>query len=404
MFNRSLWRKQLGKRLDIFARNPKQDIALNGSSSLIAHLAACTMRPFLDAYVREPVLAVQALATITNGPGANELVRRAARMRYQATRLINQEMRNNPAVRVDIERVMVAMDTISLVQQRLHGSQNHWFSRTLASELSGYAPEEFTHLRRRIHDNSKSFYDVFRVLRQRRGSYTHEDLILLYFGLNDSAPGVRAEAARRLGEYAWTPPEKLVNKLMHVALYDHDLVTRVAAARALGSLRDRIVSPDFLHTLSQHLDNSDRFVRSSTAMLLGELGELAGTEELVDQLTELLYDMDNYVREAAACTLGRMGMAALKPNVMDGLVNALEHEDVHGAAVASLTELRELKASLAVQQPPLTAAQASARAAAAPEQTADQLVDVQPGDARQGDEEQEDDFLSAIELGGQSAN
>lgn len=348
MFDRSTWRTQVGKRLDIFARNPEQDIALSGSTSLLSHLSVCTLQPLLLEFAREPIAAVQTLASITQGPGANAIVKRAPYLRYQGARLLEQELRTNPELRTDVELVMVALDTIHLVRQRLHGSREDWFRNTLTAELNTYPAGEFAQVRRRLRDNWKSFYDIFRDLRQRRGSYTQEDLILLYVGLNDSASSVRAEAARRLGEYAWTPPEKLISKLIQVALYDTDLETRNAASRALGALRDRIASPHLIERIGQHLADKDRFVRSAAALLLAELGELAGTEPLVDQLATLLKDPDHYTREAAACALGRMGTAAVRPEVMNALTHALqdENEDVHGAALESLTQLRELRASL----------------------------------------------------------
>jgi hypothetical protein len=347
MFNRSLWRAQVGQRLDIFARNPQQDMHLSGSPSLLAHIAACTLRPFLEAFATEPIAAVQTMASFTSGPGANMIVKRAPHLRYQAARLLDQGLRANAELRMDVEQILVDIDTIHLVRQRLHGSQEEWFSNVLSGELKSFASTEFAQLRRRLRDRWKSFYDIFRELRQRRGSYTQEDLILLYVGLNDSASSVRAEAARRLGEYAWVPPEKLISKLIQVALYDRDLETRNAAARALGGLRDRIISPYLLNKIGQHLSSEDRFVRSASALLLAEFGELAGTEQLIGQLTRLLRDDDHYTREAAACALGRMGEAAVRLNVMDALAHALEdiNEDVHGAALASLTRLREMRAS-----------------------------------------------------------
>jgi hypothetical protein len=244
---------------------------------------------------------------------------------------------------------MVAMDTVHLVRQRLHGSRADWFKSTFTTELKTYPADEFMHLRRRLRDRWQSFYDIFRELRQRQGSYTQEDLILLYVGLNDSASNVRAEASRRLGEYAWTPPEKLISKLIHVAMYDRDLETRNAAARALGALRDRIASPHLVESIGQHLSSNDKFVRSAASLLLAELGELAGTEPLVNKLVTLLSDTDSYTREAAACALGRMGTAAVRAEVMNALTQALQdaNEQVHGAALDSLTQLRELRNVLA---------------------------------------------------------
>lgn len=351
MFDRSTWRTQVGKRLDSFARSPQQDIVLGGSTSLLVHLAMCTLEPFLHAFEEEPIRAIQVLSSIIHGPGANMLVKRAGALHYQMGRMLDQELRNNADLRADIEALIVAIDTIHLVRQRLHGAREEWFRTTLTQELNTYPESEFAQIRRRLRDRWKSFYDIFRELRQRQGSYTQEDLILLYVGLNDSASNVRAEAARRLGEYAWTPPERLIAKLLHVALYDRGLETRNAAARALGALRDRIASPHLLDSLIRHMESQDRFVRSATALLLAELGEFAGTTSLVDKLVSLLKDDDHYTREAAACALGRMGPAAVVPEVMQALTEALQdvNEDVHGASLDSLTQLRELRAVLLEQ-------------------------------------------------------
>jgi hypothetical protein len=321
---------------------------LSGAPSLLTHLIMCTLQPFLLEYEREPINAIQVLAAMANGPGANALVRRMRHLRYQGGRILDQELRHSAEFRADIERLLVAIDTIHLVRQRLHGTRADWFTSQLTSEINSFSPTAFPQLRRRLHDRWKSFYDIFRELRQRQGSYTPQDLILLYVGLNDSASSVRAEAARRLGEYAWVPPEKLVSKLIHVALYDHDLETRNAAARALGSLREHVASPHLLDSMVQHLKSTDRFVRSAAALLLAELGELAGTEPLISNLVGLLSDTDHYAREAAACALGRIGGAAVRADVMDALTLALEDmsEDVHGAALVALTRLREIRTTM----------------------------------------------------------
>jgi hypothetical protein len=348
MFDRSTWRTQVGKRLDTFARRPQQDMYLSGAPSLLTHLTMCTLQPFLREYESEPIKAVQVLAAMADGAGANILVRRIRHLRYQGARILDQELRHGAEFRADIERLLVSIDTIHLVRQRLHGTRADWFTSQLTSELNSFSPTAFPQLRRRLHDRWKSFYDIFRELRQRQGSYTPQDLILLYVGLNDSASSVRAEASRRLGEYAWVPHEKLVSKLIHVALYDHDLETRNAAARALGALREHVASPHLLDSMVQHLESSDRFVRSAAALLLAELGELAGTMPLINSLVALLSDDDHYAREAAACALGRIGGAAVRPDVMNALTHALEDtsEDVHGAALVALTHLREIRTTM----------------------------------------------------------
>lgn len=344
MFDRSTWRMHVGKKLDIFARNPRQEIFISsGPVSLLTYLATCTLEPFLLAYETEPITAIQTLASISQASEMNAVVRRAPHMRYQSARLLEYELRNSSEWRTAIEQLLVGIDTIQLARQRLHGLDADWFTDTLRNDIDMLATTEFMNLRRRLVGNWKSFQNIFQELRQKKGHYTQEELILIYVGLGDSSTGIRAQAARRLGEYAWTPSENMVNRLIQIALHDIDLEPRNAACRALGGLRDRLHMPDMLDTLNSHLRSRDRFVRTATAMLLSQLGEMAAAEPVIHSLTVMLDDTDDYAREAAANALGRMGANALVPPVMEALARALDddNEHVHTAALDALTALRE---------------------------------------------------------------
>ncbi len=354
-FNRTLWRQQISARLETLARNPQQDMIISGSPNLFSHLCAITLRPLLDAFAKEPITAVQVLATLANGAGANQIIRRAAHLRYRASRALAREIRSVPELRHDMEHILVGLDVVQLAYQRMQGSTATWFLATLQAELAHYPMHEFTVLRRHLVDYNRSFIDIFREMRRRKGAYTPEDLILLFMGLKNSAPRVRAEAARCLGEYAWQPPDNMVNWLTQVAVYDRDLEARNAAARALGNLREYITTPTRLDELREYLHGNDRMVRSSTALLLAELGEQAASHAIIDRLTTLLgNDDDHYVREAAACALGRMGTPATADPVLRALTNALKDVDpnVHGAALDALTILRDLRAERSDVLPP----------------------------------------------------
>ncbi|NJL34238.1 MAG: HEAT repeat domain-containing protein [Chloroflexaceae bacterium] len=346
MFDRSTWRTNVGKRLDAFARNPRQEIFISsGSVSLLTYLAACTLEPFLAAYEKEPITAIHTLSSISQVPEMNVLVRRIPSMRFQVARVLQQELRSSSEWRLAVEELLVGIDTIHLARQRLHGLDADWFQEMLRVEVAQAPPNEFIQLRRRLKDTWKSFQGIFQEMRQRKGKYTQEELILLYVGLSDSSAGVRAQAARRLGEYAWTPSENMISRLIQVALHDNDLEPRNAASRALGALRDRIRAPHLINDLVRYLQDEDTFVRTATAMALANLGELAGTDIIVESLVRLLRDEDPYTREAAAHALGNMGVNAARGKVIAALTRALEddNEEVHTAALESLTRLRELR-------------------------------------------------------------
>lgn len=349
MFDQDTWRARIAERLSGFARNPRQDIQISGTGTVLGYLAVRTLEPLLDAYQREPIAAVLALAEITRGPGADLIVRRAGQMRYQVAHLIERELRTRAEMRAALEQLFITLNVIHLARQRLNSTRDEWLRVTLLSELDGFTPGEFTQLRRLLHDPGwQSRYETIRNLRTRGGHYTAGDLVLLHDGLGDSASHVRAAAARMLGQFAGTPPLPLVKALTRVALYDCDLETRFAAARTLGTLRDRIASPQLIDHLGQCLNDEDSFVRSAAAIALGQLGELAGTPALISKLTALISDQDAYAREAAARALGRIGAAAATTSVLNALTRAMEDPDanVHEAAIDALTKLRKLRATV----------------------------------------------------------
>ncbi len=354
MFDQEVWRTRVAERLSGFARNPRQDIQIAGTGTVLAYLAVRMLEPFLDAFQQEPVAAVMTLAEITQGSGADQIVRRASQMRYQISHLIERELRTKVDLRVALEQLLVTLNVVHLARQRLNSSRDEWLRLTLLHEIDSFDPSEFVQLRRLLHDPGwQSRYETIRSLRQCNGSYSAADLVLLHDGLNDSAAHVRSAAARMLGQFAGTPPNPLVKALTKVALYDCDLETRYAAARTLGALRDRIISPQLIDYLGSCLRHEDSFVRSAAALILGQFGELAGTPNLIAQLTAMIGDEDAYAREAAARTLGRIGAAAATSTVLGALTKAMEDADanVHEAAVDSLTRLRKIRATLPLNLP-----------------------------------------------------
>ncbi|RRR72145.1 MAG: HEAT repeat domain-containing protein [Candidatus Viridilinea halotolerans] len=355
MFDQDEWRARIADRLSGFTRNPRQDIQLAGTTTVTGYLAVRALEPFLAAFQQEPVAAVLTLADITRGPGADLIVRRASQMRYQASALIEREMRTRAELRSSLEQIFVTLNVIHLARQRLNSSRDEWLRLTLLSELDNYHPSEFAQLRRVLHDPGwQSRYETIRSLRIRNGSYSAGDLVLLHDGLSDSASHVRAASARMLGQFAGTPPPPLVKALTRVALYDCDLETRFAAARTLGALRDRIASPQLLDHLGLCLSDEDSFVRSAAALALGQLGELAGAPNIINRLTALVGDHDPYAREAGARALGRIGGAAATAPVIEALTKAMEDADanVHEAAIDAITRLRKSRMTTPLPHPP----------------------------------------------------
>jgi HEAT repeat protein len=347
MFNQQTWRSEIAGRLAAFTRNPEQEMHVNGASSLFVYLSARTIEPFLAAFQQTPVAAVLTLAELHCGPGADLLVSRAPALRYQSAVLLARELRASAALRAALEQLLLGLQTVALARQRLNSSRDEWLRLGLLRELALFPSHELTALRHLLNESDwHGRYEAIRRLRQRQGSYSSADLVLLNDSLNDSASNVRAEAARMLGMFDGTPPAVLVKALTRVALDDCDQETRYAAARALGSLRERIASPQLLDQVAEQLAHEDYFYRSAAALVLGQLGDMAGIPSIVGRLTELLADEDFYVREAAARALGRIGASAATPEVLSALTLAVQDSDanVHEAAVEALVRLRGLRA------------------------------------------------------------
>jgi HEAT repeat protein len=351
MFDHETWRREIAERLSGFARNPRQEVQLAAAPSLLSYLVLRTLEPFLEAFQREPIAAVLALADITRDPGADQIVRRAAQMRYQSAAQLDRELRSGKEIRAALEQLLIELQTVALVRQRLNGSREEWLRYTIERELDAFSGE-FSQLRRVLNDSGwQTRYEALRSLRGRKGRYTPADLVLIHDGLGDSAAHVRSAAARMLGLIAERPPALLVKTLVRVALHDCDAETRFAAARAVGTLREQVTSPQLLDHLSACLFDEDSFVRSSASLLLGQLGELAGAPILIKNLTRLLEDSDSYTREGAARALGQIGAPAATPEVIAALTKAAQEGDlnIHEAASDSLTRLRDLR-PLSIQQ------------------------------------------------------
>ncbi len=370
MFNQENWHNQIVQSLNVFARNPWQDVQMNGAATLLGYLAARTVEPFVDAFQQEPINAVQTLAAIVHNSGADHLVRRAHHLRYQSARLLEREFHTHPDLCLAVEQVMVTLQVVQVARQRLNSTRDEWFRQTLMHELSIYPPHMFLQIRHVLQDAGwKLRHNAIASLKERQGQFTPAELIMLSEALKDSSSDVRTAAARRLGDFAQTPPLQMIKTLLQVALHDRDMQTRYAAARALGSLRDRIASPEVLDHIFTRLSDEDCFVRSAAVMVVVELGDLAGIPKIITQLVALLNDNDVYVQEGAAHALGRMGRTALTREVMDALANAMQEGEsvVHEAALEAMLQLRKLRGTQPIKNSsnPTTPLSATASAAMA---------------------------------------
>ncbi len=344
MFNQERWRQQIGELLVPFARNPRQEVQIAGSHNLLIFLAVQTIHPFLDAFAAHPVDAVVTLSEIYRGPGADYLVRRAMRAGFLTPSQLEADTHANPDLRIAIDSMLVALNTLQSARQRLNGSREEWLRITLDRDIEALG-WPLTQLRQVLCDpHVQARTDALKRLRSRGGRFSPADLVLIHDALNDSTANARSQAARLLGSIASAAhvPESLTRTLVQVALHDCDAETRFAAARAMGTLRHSIVSPDVLAELARQTHSADRFVRSAMAVVAGQLGDLAGTPQLVAVLVEMLQDADMYTREAAARALGQIGEPAATDAVIAALTVASKDGEmqVYEAATDALIVLR----------------------------------------------------------------
>lgn len=354
-FDRKIWHDDIRAQLAMFALNPMQQVEVSGSKTVFVYLAMCTLSPLLYRLEHQPIAAIQILAEMTSGPGANYIVHHAARLRYRSAHLLERDIASLPSFRTAIEDIMIDLDLVTLLTRLLSSDRAAWVRERLSSELMSYSNEEFLRLRQLLSEpHRRPLYDMICGLRDRQGNYTVADLLLLRQGLNDTTPRVRTVSARRIGMYTGLPSLQLVNKLLDMAIHDNDAGPRSAAAYALGKLGDRVVSRSIIESLTEKLTDEDKFVRSATAVVIEKFGHLSATPKIIDHLvTIVLHDDDPYARESAAYALGNMGEAATTPVVLNALTHASQQDDsidVHDTAISSLIRLKKLQKARTVAQ------------------------------------------------------
>jgi serine/threonine protein kinase len=201
----------------------------------------------------------------------------------------------------------------------------------IAGVSGGQTPVDPTQLLK--DDNEAIRVDAVRTL---KFSHDPRALAALVEALRDSSLQVKAEAVQAivsLGEQAAGPVIRLLND----AIDEGDHLTARFAAKALGLIGDRAISP----VLVALLHSDDKFVACESALALGRLGE---TKAVPDLLT-LLEEPNGNVRFATAEALGQI----CDVSAYDALQNRLNDEDegVRAKARWALSRLKKVGARAA---------------------------------------------------------
>jgi TolB-like protein len=176
-------------------------------------------------------------------------------------------------------------------------------------------------------ENEENRVDAVRTL---KFSHDPRALSALVEALGDVSLKVKAEAVQAivsLGEQATGPVIRLLNDAMD----EDDNLTARFAAKALGMIGDRTISP----MLIEMLRGDDKFVACESALALGRLGETTAVPDLI----ALLEEPNGNVRFAAAEALGEICDSA----AYDALQKRLNDDDegVRAKARWALSRLKK---------------------------------------------------------------
>ncbi|HKQ08967.1 MAG TPA: protein kinase [Blastocatellia bacterium] len=203
--------------------------------------------------------------------------------------------------------------------------------RIIAGVSGGQTPVDPTQLLK--DDNEAIRVDAVRTL---KFSHDPRALAALIEALRDQSLQVKAEAVQAivaLGEQAAGPVIRLLND----AIDENDHLTARFAAKVLGLIGDRTISP----VLVALLHSDDKFVACEAALALGRLGETRAVGDLIP----LLEETNGNVRFATAEALGQICDAA----AYDALQKRLNDEDegVRAKARWALSRLKKAGAHAA---------------------------------------------------------
>src|SRR5437764_1065734 len=170
--------------------------------------------------------------------------------------------------------------------------QDRISQRIIAGVSGGQTPVDPTQLLK--DDNEAIRVDAVRTL---KFSHDPRALAALVEALRDASLQVKAEAVQAIvsmGEQAAGPVIRSLND----AIDEGDNLTARFAAKALGLIGDRAISP----VLVALLHSDDKFVACESALALGRLGETKAVPDLI----QLLEEPNGNVRFATAEALGEI--------------------------------------------------------------------------------------------------
>ncbi len=176
-------------------------------------------------------------------------------------------------------------------------------------------------------ENEEIRLDAIRTL---KFSHDPRALSILVEALRDVSLKVKAESVQaivELGEQATGPVISLLND----ACDEEDYLTARFAAKALGLIGDRSISP----VLVELLRGDDKFVACEAALALGRLRETKAVTELID----LLADRNGNMRFAATEALGHICDPGARRALEDRLTD--EDEGVRAKARWALSRLKK---------------------------------------------------------------
>jgi serine/threonine-protein kinase len=222
------------------------------------------------------------------------------------------------------EKIDGPADNVLEVQDRI--------SRHIIGGISGSQPPAAVDPAHLLKDENEEIrMDAVRTL-----EFSHDPraLSILVEALRDSSLKVKAEAVRaivKLGEQATGP---VINSL-NDAMDEGDYMTARFAAKTLGLIGDRSISPVLIELIS----SDDKFVACEAVLALGRLEET----KAVAELTALLEDANGNVRFAAAEALGRI----CDQSACDALQQRLKDEDegVRAKARWALSRLKKARSA-----------------------------------------------------------
>lgn len=131
-----------------------------------------------------------------------------------------------------------------------------------------------------------------------------DEVDTLALAMSDTAPAVRAAAARALGKLG-EPAQQYSHELFQLTS-DNAPSVRAAAVQALGGLGD--TGLNYASVIGNLLFDADPAVRVAALGALGTMGEFGMA--FADEVTDCLDDVDKNVRDAAGLSLQAMGLVA----------------------------------------------------------------------------------------------